>query len=190
MIIHLDLEDSDWNDAKWDWSPEMTCAPCASEYSVVPFLRGAALMRKSDLTRSEGLFGQAYAIEAAFVASSALADVLEKLVQAFEARPTMVARHNLAKELGVESAAIGTFRKHDGRKSPRQLVEGYYKTASPGLLAHYLTKAFKATGGDMGLVDACRTETEALRVKADDAREPVIMLHASLGAAIAGRRGA
>jgi hypothetical protein len=190
VIIHIDLEDSDWNDAKWDWSAEITCAPCASEYSVVPFLRGAALMRKSDLARSQEFRTEADAVETAFAASSAVADVLEKLVEAFATRPTTSARHQLARKLGVESAAIGTFRKYQGRKTPCQLVEGYYKTTSPGLLAHHLDKAFKAAGGDMALVDACRTETEALRDKADDAREPVTMLHASLGAAIAGRRGA
>ena len=188
LIIHIDLEDSDWNDAKWNWSPEITCAPCAAEYSVVSFLRGAALMRKSDLDRSEVFRREAYAVEAAFVASNAVADVLEKLVEAFAARPTMLARHHLAKELGVESSAIGTFRKYQGRKTPRQLVEGYYRTASPGLLAHHLDKAFKAAGGDMPLVDACRTETEVLRDKAADAREPVMMFAASLGAALSSQR--
>lgn len=190
MIIHVDQEDSDWNDAKWDWSSEITCAPCASEYSVVTFLRGAALMRKSDLDRSQVFRREAYAVEVAFINSSAVAAVLENLVDAFAARQTMSARHQLAKELGVESSAIATFRKYHGRKTPRQLVEGYYKTASPGLLAHHLDKAFKAAGGDLALVDACRTKTEALRNKADHALEPVMVLHASLGAAIVGRHGA
>jgi hypothetical protein len=187
VIIHIDQEDSDWNDAKWDWSPEITCTPCEAEYSVVQFLRGAALMRKSDLTRSEELRREADAIEAAFVASIAVADVLEKLVEAFAARPTMVARHKLAKELGVESSAIGTFRKHDGRKTPRQLVEGYFNKAYPSRMSHHLAKAFKFAGGDMALVDACRAETEALNHKAAGARVPVMTFAASLGAALASK---
>jgi hypothetical protein len=187
VIIHIDLEDSDWNDAKWDWSPEITCERCAVEYSVVSFIGNAALMRKSDLEQSEKIRRKAHAIEAAFVASSAVADVLEKLVEAFAALPTMVARHNLAKELGVESAAIGTFRKHDGRKSPRQLVEWYFNKAYPTRFTHHLAKAFKFAGGDMALVDACRAEAEALHHKAADVRVPVMTFAASLGAAVASK---
>jgi hypothetical protein len=188
VIIHIDLEDSDWNDARWDWSSEITCAPCAGEYSVVRFFRGAALVRKSDQDRSRAINREADAIEAAFVTSGAVSDVLEKLVEAFAARPTMIARHQLAKELGVESSAIGTFRKYEGRKSPRQLVEGYFNTAYPSHLAHHLARAFEFVGGDRTLVDNCRTQAEAIRNKAADVQEPVMTLAASLGAALSGQR--
>lgn len=189
MIIHIDQEDSDWNDAKWDWSSEITCAPCAAEYSVTSFFRGAALMRKSDLERSQASRREAAAIEAAFVASSAVANVLEKLVGAFAARTTMVARHQLARELGVEPSAIGTFRKYQGGKSPRQLVDVYYDPAFPSQIMHRLLAAFGYVGHDAGLLERCRAQADALRDRADDACVPVMTLAASLGAAIAGGRG-
>jgi hypothetical protein len=173
--VEVIYEDSDWGDKYLGWEGNIVCDHCRPLYSFIPYFRGAALAPKEEVDHRLAQQKQAIDAEKAFVESPEAQGTLDAIAKALDALPTAIAKYNLVVQLKLETRTLATFRKHIRDRSMRRWLDPNFQTyADSESSLQKLRPLYLYLGADVTRLDACISETQALR---EQARElPTIIM--------------